>query len=88
MKISNASKLRKWVCKALDPICDTAEATSNYVLTLLKKDIEDVEELKTICIKELTTFLKDHTVSFVNDLFEVLNGKLVSYIAIQKYNIN
>ena len=74
MKIDNVVKLRKWLIKQLDPLCATADATANYILTLLKKDTTDLNELRIICGKELTTFLKERTDTFVHNLFEVLRG--------------
>ena len=74
MKIEDVSALRKWVVKRIDDFCPTAEATSNYVITLIKKESNGQEELMEICRQSLVTFLKDKTDDFVSDLFHTLSS--------------
>ena len=74
MKIEDVSALRKWVVKRIDDFCPTAEATSNYVITLIKKESSGQEELMEICRQSLVTFLKDKTDDFVSDLFHTLSS--------------
>ena len=74
MKIDDISTLKKWIVRRIDDFCPTAEATSNYAITLLKKESTNQEELMEICKQSLATFLKDRTDDFVSDLFHTLTS--------------
>jgi hypothetical protein len=53
------------------------DTLAEYVIALLKNDKEE-EDLKKHCTKELMDFLKNETESFVQLLFQVLAGNLMT----------
>lgn len=69
------SKLKPFLVQKLSPICDAdPEVLSEYVLALLKHDLS-TEQLKEKCRSQLSDFLREHTNSFVEDLFAFLVPK-------------
>ncbi|CAE6429643.1 unnamed protein product [Rhizoctonia solani] len=71
----DASALRPWLVKNLEPICDAEpEVLSNYVLALLKHEAPE-PELKETFRKQLYDFLDNETPKFVDELFAVLKNK-------------
>ncbi|XP_038055263.1 RNA-binding protein 26-like [Patiria miniata] len=73
--IQNVEKLKAWLKRKLEPICEADPVPlSKYVVALVKKDKSE-QELKEICTAQLEVFLVGETEGFVNDLFEAIATK-------------
>lgn len=72
--------LERWLTSALEAIHERSpESLVKYIISLLKHD-SDIDSLKTTCMDELKTFLKDRTAQLVNDLIDAVRSKFsVSY---------
>ncbi|KAI9769759.1 MAG: hypothetical protein M1840_003752 [Geoglossum simile] len=71
----DASPLKRWIVKRLEDISDAdSDVLADYVLALLRHD-QPVEEVRKLCIDQLEDFLKDHTTTFVNDIFGIIASK-------------
>ncbi|KAH0565436.1 hypothetical protein GP486_001170 [Trichoglossum hirsutum] len=67
--------LKKWIVRRLEDISDAdSDVLADYVLALLRHD-QPVEEVRKLCIDQLDDFLKDHTTTFVNDIFGTIASK-------------
>jgi RNA-binding protein 26 len=67
--------LIEWLVQQLDPITDAEPATlAEYVVALLKHEKNDEEGLKRHCQSQLEDFLREHTRSFVDNLFAAMKG--------------
>ncbi|KAI9887216.1 MAG: hypothetical protein M1823_000964 [Watsoniomyces obsoletus] len=71
--------LKKWIVKRLEDISDAdSDVLADYVLALLRHESPE-DQVRQLCIEQLEDFLKDHTTTFVDDVFRVIKTK--SHIA-------
>ncbi|KAI9842834.1 MAG: hypothetical protein M1837_006855 [Sclerophora amabilis] len=69
------SALKKWLVRRLEDISDAdSEVLADYVLALLRQDSPQ-EEVRKLCVEQLEDFLKEHTGTFVDDIFTAINLK-------------
>ncbi|KZF23450.1 hypothetical protein L228DRAFT_260275 [Xylona heveae TC161] len=70
-----AVPLKKWVVKRLEDISDAdSDVLADYVLALIRSDASE-EEVRQASVESLEDFLKEHTASFVEDIFQSVNAK-------------
>jgi hypothetical protein len=68
--------LQEWLTDRLDPITDAEPGTlAEYVLALLKHE-KDGDALMHHCSTQLEDFLRENTQSFVQNLFQAIQGWL------------
>ncbi len=73
--IQNVEKLKAWLKRKLEPICEADPVPlSKYVVALVKKDKSE-QELKEICTAQLEVFLVNETEGFINELFVAIATK-------------
>ncbi|KAK6346852.1 hypothetical protein TWF696_006958 [Orbilia brochopaga] len=76
----DAALLKKWVVGRLENISDAdSDVLADYVLALLRHE-QSENEVRQMCIDQLDDFLREHTSTFVNELFAALHSK--SYISV------
>ncbi|KAF3904822.1 hypothetical protein ABW20_dc0104963 [Dactylellina cionopaga] len=76
----DSALLKKWVVGLLENISDAdSDVLADYVLALLRHEQSEAE-VRQMCIDQLDDFLREHTTSFVNDLFTALRSK--SYLSV------
>jgi hypothetical protein len=69
--------LQEWLTDRLDPITDAEPGTlAEYVLALLKHE-KDGDALMHHCSTQLEDFLRENTQSFVQNLFQAIQGWLL-----------
>ena len=74
MFVKEEKTLLLWLSQELEPLTMAdPETLAEYVIALLKND-KDNDALVAFCIDQLMDFLKEHTKSFVKDLFKALKG--------------
>lgn len=75
-------KLLTWIIIQLNDINQSnATGLAKYIITLIKQNYGDIQELKTYYIEQLKSFLKNKTAIFVNILIDGLKGyKLYSIV--------
>ncbi|KAF3918733.1 hypothetical protein AA313_de0209788 [Arthrobotrys entomopaga] len=72
--------LKKWVVGRLENISDAdSDVLADYVLALLRHEQSEAE-VRQMCIDQLDDFLREHTTTFVNELFAALNSR--SYLSV------
>lgn len=72
---ADAVLLKKWVVKRLEDISDAdSDVLADYVLALVRSEDPD-EQVKSNCLENLEDFLRDHTASFVDDVFNTIRTK-------------
>ncbi|KAL2825207.1 hypothetical protein BDW59DRAFT_161922 [Aspergillus cavernicola] len=70
-----AEEVKKWVVKKLEDISDAdSDVLADYVLALIRSDAPD-EEIRKASVENLEDFLREHTKSFVDDLFATFANK-------------
>jgi len=68
-------KLLNWVVVQLNNMNQSnASFIAKYIITLLRQNKSTTEDYKAYFIDELKSFLKARTISFVNNLFDVIAG--------------
>ncbi|KAH7104519.1 hypothetical protein BKA62DRAFT_463897 [Auriculariales sp. MPI-PUGE-AT-0066] len=73
--MANATYLRPWLIRTLEPICDAdPEVLADYVLALLKHDASE-PELRATFVQQLEDFLDKESPAFVEQLFAALRTK-------------
>ncbi|KAF3917330.1 hypothetical protein ABW21_db0200485 [Orbilia brochopaga] len=76
----DAALLKKWVVSRLENISDAdSDVLADYVLALLRHE-QSESEVRQMCVDQLDDFLRDHTSTFVNELFAALRSK--SYLSV------
>ncbi|KAF4538014.1 CCCH zinc finger and RRM domain-containing protein [Lasiodiplodia theobromae] len=71
----DAVLLKKWIVKRLEDISDAdSDVLADYVLALVRSEDSD-EQVKVNCLENLEDFLRDHTGSFVDDVFNTIRTK-------------
>ncbi|XP_064405280.1 RNA-binding protein 26-like [Halichondria panicea] len=76
MQIKDTDKLKEWLLKKLEPLCDADPAAlAKYVVALLRKE-KPKAALKELCIDQLEVFLAKETAGFVEQLFAGLDNEL------------
>ncbi|KAJ3842957.1 hypothetical protein F5878DRAFT_340864 [Lentinula raphanica] len=71
----NASHLKPWLVRTLEPICDAEPgALADYILALLKHNVPE-PELKKELQSQLDEFLEKECAPFIDTLFTVLRTK-------------
>ncbi|KAJ5164069.1 uncharacterized protein N7500_005899 [Penicillium coprophilum] len=72
---AEAADVKKWVVKKLEDISDAdSDVLADYVLALVRSDAP-AEEIKKVSVENLEDFLREHTQSFVNELFTTFGPK-------------
>ncbi|XP_019862843.1 PREDICTED: RNA-binding protein 27-like [Amphimedon queenslandica] len=75
MQIRDTEKLKVWLLKKLQPLCDADPAAlSKYIVALLRKE-KPRSALKDLCINQLEVFLSKETPTFVDKLFRSLDSE-------------
>ncbi|KAJ9203646.1 hypothetical protein DTO164E3_276 [Paecilomyces variotii] len=70
-----AADVKKWVVKRLEDISDAdSDVLADYVLALIRSDAPD-EEIRKASVENLEDFLREHTVKFVDEIFEKFGPK-------------
>ncbi|KAM5446144.1 hypothetical protein MaudCBS49596_006830 [Microsporum audouinii] len=70
-----AAEVKSWVVKKLEDISDAdSEVLADYVLALISTDAPD-EEIRKASIENLEDFLKENTITFVDEIFEKFHPK-------------
>ncbi|KAI1980453.1 hypothetical protein LOZ53_000583 [Ophidiomyces ophidiicola] len=70
-----AVDVKSWVVRRLEDISDAdSDVLADYVLALIRSDAPD-EEIRQASIDNLEDFLKENTVSFVDEIFKKYNSK-------------
>ncbi|KAI9187566.1 hypothetical protein H9P43_001955 [Blastocladiella emersonii ATCC 22665] len=72
---ANVDLLMQWIQSKLANLCEAdPKVLSEYVLALLRHDMSPVE-LRAFCVEQLSDFLANHTVNFVDMLFHSLGSQ-------------
>ncbi|KAF9890749.1 hypothetical protein FE257_005618 [Aspergillus nanangensis] len=70
-----ANDVKTWVVKKLEDISDAdADVLADYVLALIRSDAPD-EEIRKASVENLEDFLREHTTTFVDELFATFAPK-------------
>lgn len=78
MKFSDKEEqqLHRWSCIELESIGQASPAVLAKIIVASVKEDKSTAALKTHCISQLKTFLKEYTEDFVEVLFQAIEGKL------------
>ncbi|EON69236.1 hypothetical protein W97_08496 [Coniosporium apollinis CBS 100218] len=72
---ADAAELKSWVVKRLEDISDAdSDVLADYVLALVRSDDPD-DQVKSNCLENLEDFLKEHTATFVDDVFQAIRTR-------------
>ncbi|PYH49220.1 CCCH zinc finger and RRM domain protein [Aspergillus saccharolyticus JOP 1030-1] len=72
---NEAAEVKKWVVRKLEDISDAdSDVLADYVLALIRTDAPD-EDIRKASVDNLEDFLREHTVSFVDELFATFASK-------------
>lgn len=72
---ADAAELKRWVVKRLEDISDAdSDVLADYVLALVRSDDPD-DQVKSNCLENLEDFLKEHTATFVDDVFQAIRTR-------------
>ncbi|KAL3469410.1 hypothetical protein BJX99DRAFT_241365, partial [Aspergillus californicus] len=70
-----ATEVKQWVVKKLEDISDAdSDVLADYVLALISSDVPD-EDIRRVSVDNLEDFLREHTNSFVDELFATFSNK-------------
>ncbi|KTW25987.1 hypothetical protein T552_03261 [Pneumocystis carinii B80] len=71
----NSKALKAYLLTHLEPISNAdLDILSDYILALLRHD-QSIEDVKKLCLSQLDEFLREHTFSFVQNIFDALESK-------------
>ncbi|KAI9811885.1 MAG: hypothetical protein M1827_005236 [Pycnora praestabilis] len=71
----DAAPLKTWIVKRLEDISDAdSDVLADYVLALVRTEASD-DEVRKNSIENLEDFLKEHTATFVDDIFTTIKTK-------------
>ncbi|KAJ9636700.1 hypothetical protein H2199_007694 [Coniosporium tulheliwenetii] len=72
---ADAAELKRWVVRRLEDISDAdSDVLADYVLALVRSDDPD-DQVKSNCLENLEDFLKEHTATFVDDVFQAIRTR-------------